>query len=116
MRNSSPDKVRNFGSTSPAVPASGLAGSRRPVHADRGQQPAPKLSKGNNILDTPNKSCHNSLTMKGKLPKTLMEAVKYFSDEQTCIDFVASLRWENGVALCPHCRSDNVGFLATRKI
>jgi len=50
------------------------------------------------------------------LPKTLVEAVKYFSDEQTCIDFVASLRWENGVPLCPHCNSDGAGFLATRKI
>jgi transposase-like protein len=54
--------------------------------------------------------------MKEKLPKTLLEAVKYFADEQTCFDFVASLRWENGVPLCPHCRSEKVGFLSTRKI
>jgi len=54
--------------------------------------------------------------MEAKLPKTLIEAVKYFSDEQTCIDFVASLRWEDGKPLCPHCRSENAGFLATRKI
>lgn len=54
--------------------------------------------------------------MNAKLPKTLLEAVRYFSDEQTCIDFVANLRWENGTPLCPHCRSDNAGFLATRKI
>lgn len=51
-----------------------------------------------------------------KLPNTLLEAVRYFSDEQTCIDFVAALRWENGIPLCPHCNSDNAGFLATRKI
>ena len=54
--------------------------------------------------------------MNEKLPKTLIEAVKYFADEQTCIDFVASLRWEDGKPLCLHCRSENVGFLATRKI
>lgn len=54
--------------------------------------------------------------MNEKLPQTLLEAVRYFSDEQTCIDFVASLRWEDGVPLCPHCRSDGAGFLATRKI
>lgn len=54
--------------------------------------------------------------MNAKLPKTLLEAVRFFSDEQTCIDFVANLRWESGVPLCPHCRSDKAGFLATRKI
>lgn len=51
-----------------------------------------------------------------KLPNTLLEAVRYFSDDQTCIDFVAALRWENGIVLCPHCGSDKTGFLATRKI
>jgi transposase-like protein len=33
-------------------------------------------------------------------PTTLQEAIKYFSDEQVCIDTVASLRWPNG-AVCP---------------
>lgn len=51
-----------------------------------------------------------------QLPKTLVEAVKYFSDQDNCINFVASLRWENGEVMCPHCGSDKVGFLATRKI
>ena len=54
--------------------------------------------------------------MEAKFPKTLVEAVKYFSDDQTCIDFVASLRWEDGKPLCPHCNSEGAGFLATRKI
>ncbi len=54
--------------------------------------------------------------MKAQLPKTLIEATIYFSDEQNCIDFVAGLRWANGVVTCPHCQSDTVGFLATRKI
>lgn len=54
--------------------------------------------------------------MANQLPKTLLEATRYFSDEQTCIDFVASLRWADGVVTCPHCQSDKVGFLATRKI
>lgn len=54
--------------------------------------------------------------MNKKLPETLVEAVKYFSDDQICFDFVASLRWEKGIPLCPHCNSDKVGLLATRKI
>jgi len=35
-------------------------------------------------------------------PKTLQDAILYFSDEQTCIDAVAQMRWMNGV-ICPHC-------------
>ena len=33
---------------------------------------------------------------KDKQPKTLQEAIKYFSDEQVCIDTVAALRWPPG--------------------
>jgi transposase-like protein len=32
-------------------------------------------------------------------PKTLLEAIQHFSDEQTCIDAVARMRWPDG----PHC-------------
>ena len=37
------------------------------------------------------------------IPKTLTEAVRYYADEQTCIDAVASLRWPNGKPVCPNC-------------
>ena len=43
-------------------------------------------------------------------PKTLQEAIKYFSDETICIDFVASMRWENGIAVCPNCKNTNTSF------
>jgi transposase-like protein len=49
-------------------------------------------------------------------PKTLQEAIKYFSDDLLCVNFVASLRWENGIAVCPRCESDKTSFLSTRKI
>ena len=42
-----------------------------------------------------------------KEPKTLIEAIKYFSDPDVCLDFVAKLRWPNGVA-CPTCGSTDV--------
>lgn len=35
--------------------------------------------------------------------KSLMEAIKYFSDERTCINTVALLRWEDGSPVCPKC-------------
>jgi transposase-like protein len=36
-------------------------------------------------------------------PKTLIEATRYFSDEQTCINAVAMMRWEDGSPVCPRC-------------
>ncbi len=48
------------------------------------------------------------------LPRTLQEAVLYFSDEQKCFDFVVDMRWPSGVR-CIHCDCDRVGFIATRK-
>jgi transposase-like protein len=48
-------------------------------------------------------------------PTTLLEAVRYFSDEAVCRDFLAGLRWPNGVR-CIRCDSDRVGFIATRSL
>jgi transposase-like protein len=47
-------------------------------------------------------------------PKTLQQAIKYFSDEQVCVDTVASLRWPNG-AICPKCGNGSHYYLATQK-
>ena len=49
------------------------------------------------------------------IPNSLIEVIRYFSDVDVCIEFVASLRWMNGT-VCPHCESQNVGFLKTRRI
>lgn len=49
-------------------------------------------------------------------PKTLQQAIKYFSDEDICIDFIASMRWQDGVAVCPICKGKETSFLSTRKI
>ena len=50
-----------------------------------------------------------------KEPTTLIEAIKYFSNPDVCLDFVAKLRWPNGVA-CPTCGSTDVRFIKTRHI
>lgn len=48
-------------------------------------------------------------------PKTLVEAIKYFSDPDVCLGFMAKLRWSDGVA-CPTCGSKDVRFISTRRI
>lgn len=45
-------------------------------------------------------------------PKTLQEAIVYFSDQENCLDYLVARRpeWKNGV-ICPICGSEKVGFL-----
>src|SRR5437870_310952 len=47
-------------------------------------------------------------------PKTLQSAIKYYSDEQVCIDAVARLRWPNGPE-CPACGHKEHYYLKTQK-
>lgn len=47
--------------------------------------------------------------------KTLQQAIRYFSDENVCIDTVANLRWPNGVPTCPKCVGKDHYYLATQK-
>jgi transposase-like protein len=47
-------------------------------------------------------------------PETLVEAIRHFADTDTCQDFLASLRWPNGV-VCPHCGSQEVTYLANQR-
>ena len=51
--------------------------------------------------------------MENNFPKTLQEAIKYFSDKETCTTFMAQLRWPDGVT-CPLCESKAVSYLSTR--
>ena len=46
--------------------------------------------------------------------KTLQQAILHYSDEQTCIDAVASMRWPNGVE-CPACGHKEHWYLKTQK-
>ncbi|MDX6269899.1 MAG: hypothetical protein QOD28_1122 [Acidobacteriota bacterium] len=48
-------------------------------------------------------------------PKTLQEAIIYFSDPDTCTTFMAQLRWPDGVA-CPICNGKAVSYLSTRRM
>ena len=48
-------------------------------------------------------------------PQTLLEAVRYFSDPDTCLAFMVEMRWPNGVS-CPRCNCPSVSFVSTRRI
>ena len=47
-------------------------------------------------------------------PRTLQQAIRYFSDEQVCIDTVAKLRWPNG-PVCVACGHTKHYYLKTQK-
>jgi transposase-like protein len=47
--------------------------------------------------------------------KTFLEAVRFFSDADICLQFLAASRWPNGV-VCPHCGSKKVTFLANARL
>ena len=47
-------------------------------------------------------------------PKTLQEAIKFFADPDTCVTFMAQLRWPEGVT-CPNCGGKAVSYLSTRR-
>lgn len=49
-------------------------------------------------------------------PKTLQEAVVYFSKDENCREFMARLRWPDGKVRCPYCNSDNVSYLPNAKV
>src|SRR5258707_10084216 len=46
-------------------------------------------------------------------PKTLQQAIRYFSNEQTCIDTIAALRWPKG-PVCPKCGGTEHYYLASQ--
>jgi transposase-like protein len=48
-------------------------------------------------------------------PETLIAAVRYFSDEAVCRDFMVKLRWPDGVE-CPRCETTAIGFIASRSL
>ena len=48
-------------------------------------------------------------------PKTLQEAIVYFSNPDNCIDYLAIRRWENGKVICPSCGSAKVKYRANRR-
>jgi transposase-like protein len=51
-----------------------------------------------------------------KEPKTLQEAIVYFSDADRVFNFAVKLIWPDGKATCPRCGSKENRFVSTRRI
>jgi transposase-like protein len=49
-------------------------------------------------------------------PKTLIEAIKFFSEFENCRQFMIAIRWADGVVRCPHCDSDKVVYMEKSKL
>ena len=52
---------------------------------------------------------------KDTAPRTLIEAIRHFSDPDVCVAFVASLRWPDG-PVCPKCEGTEHSYLTTRRL
>jgi transposase-like protein len=48
-------------------------------------------------------------------PKTLQQAIQYFSDPDNCLSFLVARRFPDGV-YCPRCGSKDVRFISTRRL
>jgi transposase-like protein len=50
-----------------------------------------------------------------KEPKTLQQAIQYFTDADNCLNFLVARRWPNGV-ICPTCGRKDVAFVPSRRL
>jgi len=48
-------------------------------------------------------------------PKSLQEAIIYFSNPDNCIDYLALRRWPDGKVICPTCGCETVKFSEKRR-
>jgi transposase-like protein len=49
-------------------------------------------------------------------PKTLQEAIVYFSDKDRAFAYAIKLRWPDGNVVCPRCNGAKHSFIKTRRI
>jgi len=49
-------------------------------------------------------------------PKTLQEAIVYFSDPDRAFEYAKRLRWPDGNVVCPRCSAAKNSFIKTRKL
>src|SRR5438067_8538831 len=47
-------------------------------------------------------------------PKTLQQAIVFFSSPDNCLEYMVARRWPNGV-VCPTCGRKDVSFLANQR-
>jgi transposase-like protein len=68
---------------------------------------------GNKLVDT-----HVCIiyTLSMVEPKTLQEAIVYFSDPERAFAYAVKLRWPDGVIVCPRCGAAKNSFIKTRRL
>lgn len=49
-------------------------------------------------------------------PRTLQQAIIYFSDPERCFEYAKKLRWPNGKVVCPRCEKAKHSFIKTRRL
>lgn len=49
-------------------------------------------------------------------PRTLLEAVRHFSDPDTCHAYMVGIKWPDGKVTCPDCGGDHVGEIKSRRM
>jgi len=54
--------------------------------------------------------------MANRAPQSLVEAIRYFSDDAASFAFVVRLRWPDGQVCCPRCGHSATTFVSTRRI
>lgn len=51
-----------------------------------------------------------------KAPKTLQQAIQFFSDFENCRKFMIAVRWADGKVRCPYCDSEKVTYLENARL
>lgn len=51
-----------------------------------------------------------------EMPRTLMQAVRYFADLDLCEKYMRSIKWPDGKITCSACGSDRIGEVKTRRL
>jgi transposase-like protein len=51
-----------------------------------------------------------------EFPQTLAQAINYFADANTGLNFIAAVRWPDGKVVCPSCHKANATFMESRKV
>ena len=50
------------------------------------------------------------------IPKTLLDAVRYFSDLEVCEKYMREIRWAGNPPVCVHCGGMRIGEVKTRHL
>ena len=49
-------------------------------------------------------------------PKTLLEAITFFSNYENCRQFMISIRWSDGIVRCPYCDATKLTYLENARV